>query len=92
MKLPNKLQTLLTDLLDTKLRRQWHVTCRECSWEVHNLDHERFAVARGKAHSANAHPGIHQSLDHARFLGYQMAPLYRVYYSQSHEIKWCTRA
>lgn len=55
MKLSNKLQTLLTDLRDKLQHRQWHVRCLYCRWEVHNLDHERFARARGKNHHANHH-------------------------------------
>ena len=55
MKPSNKLQTLLTDLRDKIQRRQWHVDCRLCVWTVRNLEHERFALARGKAHTINAH-------------------------------------
>lgn len=55
MKHFNKLQTLLTDLLDNVLRRQWHVRCKWCRWTVRNLEHARFAYARGKLHHANAH-------------------------------------
>lgn len=55
MKLSNKLQTLLNDLRDKIQRRQWHVRCAGCRWEVRNLDHERFALARARAHNTNAH-------------------------------------
>lgn len=51
----HKLKTLLTDLRDKIQRRQWHVRCLHCTWEVHNLDHERFALRRAKLHSDNAH-------------------------------------
>lgn len=52
----NNLQTLLSDLTDKALRRRYEVSCHLCSWAANGLEHERFAVARGKAHVANAHP------------------------------------
>jgi len=55
VKLPNKLQTLLTDLMDKALHLRWHVRCEWCRWEARNLEHKRFADARGKLHHANAH-------------------------------------
>lgn len=63
MKLINKAQTLLNDLLDTVLRRQWHVRCYWCRWEAHNLNHERFALARGKAHAKNVHQYPYPRID-----------------------------
>lgn len=51
----HKLKTLLTDLLDKVLRRKWHITCMACSWEVHNLEHRRYAERRADMHSRNAH-------------------------------------
>lgn len=55
MKTLHKIKTLLTDLRDKAQRRQWHVECLWCRWEVHNLEHKRFADARGKMHHTNAH-------------------------------------
>lgn len=57
----HKLKTLLTDLRDKALRRQWHVRCLHCTWEVHNLEHARFAKARGKMHNTNEHQTPHLS-------------------------------
>lgn len=51
----NNLQTLLIDLTDKALRRRYEVSCHLCPWHVMDLNHERFAVARGKAHVVNAH-------------------------------------
>lgn len=55
MKSSNKLQTLLTDLRDKIQHRQYHVKCLHCRWEVRNLDHRRFALARGRMHVNNHH-------------------------------------
>ena len=52
----HKLKTLLTDLRDKIQRRQYHVRCLDCAWQVHNLEHERFARRRGQFHYNNAHP------------------------------------
>lgn len=79
MKLTNKAQTLLNDLLDTVLRRQWHVRCPHCHWEARNLEHERFAKARGQNHSNNAH---HTALIIAMFTDKPVV-IYQT---------WCTRA
>ena len=83
MKPSNKLQTLLTDLLDKIQRRQWHVDCRLCLWTVRNLEHERFAIARGKAHALNAHAGHSQSLEAARMMGYPFRPICKVRYTRA---------
>ena len=55
MKLPNKLQTLLTDLTDEALHRRYHVRCALCDWEVRNLAHRRFATRRAQNHCNNMH-------------------------------------
>ncbi|NAZ17894.1 hypothetical protein GT020_17775 [Glutamicibacter soli] len=51
----NNLQTLLIDLTDKALRRRYEVSCQLCAWAANGLEHDRFAVARGKAHVVNAH-------------------------------------
>lgn len=53
----HKLKTLLTDLRDKIQRRQWHVWCQLCAWQVHNLEHERFAIRRAEMHFRNTHAG-----------------------------------
>lgn len=63
MKQINKLQTLLNDMIDTITRRVWHVECDQCPFTARNLDHERYAIARGKNHIAKIHstrimPGV----------------------------------
>lgn len=55
MKHFNKLQTLLNDLRDKLQRRQYHVRCLDCVWEVRNLEHARFARRRGQLHYNTAH-------------------------------------
>ena len=84
MKLPNKLQTLLTDLTDKALRRQYHASCEVCHWQVYNLNHLRFAERRAEMHFRNAHGG---ELDGANWDCYM-----RLYYSQVHEVKLRSRA
>lgn len=73
MKLFNKLQTLLTDLLDKVLVRDWHVRCIVCSrWEVRNLKHRRYAQRRVDNHIWNEH-----GVDSARI--HPIRVLYRIW-------------
>ena len=58
MKQINKLQTLLNDMIDTITRRVWHVECDQCPFTARNLDHERYAIARGKNHVAKIHSTV----------------------------------
>lgn len=79
----HKLQTLLTDLRDKIQRRQWHVHCCECHWQVHNLDHERFAIARGKMHSNTAHTIPPIVVEYALRTGRFMPALYEVTFTRA---------